>query len=40
VSAATILGDSLPNGEYRITAYLRPEQIVELDAGMAHLAVP
>ena len=40
VSAATILGDSLPNGEYRITAYLRPGQIVELEAGMADLAVP
>ncbi len=40
VSAATILGDSLPNGEYRITAYLRPGQLVELYAGMANLAVP
>ena len=40
VSAATILGDSLSNGEYRITAYLRLGQIVELDAGMADLAVP
>jgi hypothetical protein len=40
VSAATILGDSLPNGEYRITAYLRPGQIVELEAGVADLAVP
>jgi hypothetical protein len=40
VSAATILGDSLPNGEYWITAYLRPGQVVEIDAGMAHLAVP
>jgi len=40
VSAATILGDSLPNGEYRITAYLRPGEMVELDAGMADLAVP
>ena len=40
VSAATILGDSLPDGEYRITAYLRPGQIVELEAGMADLAVP
>ena len=26
--------------EYRITAYLRPGQMVELDAGMADLAVP
>ena len=40
VSAATILGDSLPNGEYRITAYLRPGQTIELDAGTADLAVP
>ena len=40
VSAATILGDSLPAGEYRITADLRPGQIVELEAGMADLAVP
>ena len=39
VSAYTILGDDLPDGEYRITAYLRPGQIVELDAGMADLAV-
>ncbi len=40
VSAATLLGDNLPSGEYRITAYLRPGQIVELEAGMADLAVP
>ena len=40
VSAAAILGDSLPNGEYQITAYLRPGQMVELDAGKANLAVP
>ena len=40
VSAATILGDSLPNGEYRITAYLRPGQTVELEAGRVDLAVP
>ncbi len=40
VSAASILGDSLPNGEYRITAYLRPGQVVELEAGVADLAVP
>ena len=40
VSAQTILGDSLPSGEYRITVYLRPRQIVELDVGMADLAVP
>ena len=35
VSAATILGDSLPDGEYRSAAYLRPGQIVELEAGVA-----
>ena len=40
VSAAAILGDSLPNGKYRITAYLRPGQMVELDAGTVDLAVP
>jgi hypothetical protein len=40
VSAATILGDSLPDGQYRITAHLRPGQDVELDAGMADLAIP
>jgi hypothetical protein len=40
LSAATILGDSLPDGEYRITAYLRPGQIVELEAGVADLAAP
>lgn len=40
VSAATILGDSLPDGEYRITAYLRPGQIVEVEAGVVELAVP
>ncbi len=39
VSAASILGDSLPNGEYRITAYLRPGPVVELEAGVADLAV-
>ena len=40
VSAQTILGDDLPNGDYRITAYLRPGEIVELEAGTADLAVP
>jgi hypothetical protein len=39
VSAEAILGDDLPNGDYRITVYLRPGQIVELDAGTANLAV-
>jgi hypothetical protein len=41
ISAQTILGGSLPDGEYRITVYLRPNaETVELDAGMADLAVP
>jgi hypothetical protein len=41
ISAATILGESLPDGEYRIAVYLRPNgQTVELDAGVADLAVP
>ena len=41
ISAYTILGESLPDGQYRITVYLRPNgQTVELDAGMADLAVP
>jgi len=38
VSAATILGGSLPDGKYRITVYLRPGQIVELEAGVVDLA--
>ena len=40
VSAATILGDTLPNGEYRITVYLRPGQVVELEAGRTDLSLP
>ncbi len=41
ISAYTILGENLPDGEYRIALYLRPNgQTVELDAGMADLAVP
>ena len=41
ISAYTILGESLPDGQYRIAVYLRPDgQTVELDAGMADLAVP
>ena len=41
ISAATILGEDLPDGEYRIAVYLRPNgRTVELDAGMADLAVP
>ena len=40
VSAATILGDALPNGEYRITVYLRPGQVLELEAGRTDLSLP
>jgi hypothetical protein len=41
ISASTILGQNLPDGEYRIAVYLRPNgQTVELDAGMADLAIP
>jgi hypothetical protein len=41
ISAYTILGENLPDGEYRIAVYLRPNgQTVELDAGMADLAIP
>ena len=38
VSAAEILGDNLPSGEYRMTAYLRPDgQVVELEMGRIRL---
>jgi len=40
ISAADILGDSLPDGEYRITAYLRPDGEIELDAGTVELGIP
>ena len=41
ISASTILGENLPEGAYRIAVYLRPNgQTVELDAGMADLAIP
>ncbi len=41
VSAYTILGDDLPDGEYRIAVYLRPGgQTVEIDVGTVDLAVP
>ena len=41
VSAATILGSTLPSGEYRMTAYLRPVgDIVELEMGLIDLAQP
>jgi hypothetical protein len=39
ISAATILGDSLPNGTYYISAVLRPNgKRIELEAGSAPLA--
>jgi len=41
VSAGTILGEALPSGECRITAYLRPgDGIVELEIGLFKLAQP
>ncbi len=41
VSAGTILGSTLPSGEYRMTAYLRPGgDIVELEMGLIDLAQP
>jgi hypothetical protein len=41
ISAATILGQNLPDGEYRIAVYLRPNgQPVELEAGVVDLAIP
>ncbi len=41
VSAGTILGEALPSGEYRMTAYLRPGgDIVELEMGLFDLAQP
>jgi hypothetical protein len=39
VSAATILEGGLPAGEYRITAYLRPADTVEIEAGSVDLAL-
>ncbi len=41
-SAYDILGDGHPDGEYRITIYLRPieGEEVEIDAGTTQLAVP
>jgi hypothetical protein len=39
ISAATILGDSLPNGTYYLSALLRPNgKRIELEAGSAPLA--
>lgn len=38
VGAGEILGDSLPAGTYRVTAYLRPGgRVVEIDAGTVEL---
>lgn len=40
VDADQILGDTLPDGTYRLTAYLRPEgRVVEVEAGTVELAV-
>jgi hypothetical protein len=40
-SAYEILGEDLPDGEYRITIYLRPDGgMVEIDAGTTDLAIP
>jgi hypothetical protein len=36
-----VLGDSLPDGLYRMTAYLRPDgNVVELELGETDLAIP
>ncbi|GMR11895.1 MAG: hypothetical protein BMS9Abin29_0081 [Gemmatimonadota bacterium] len=41
VSARTILGEALPSGEYRLTAYLRPGgAVLELEMGRYDLARP
>ncbi len=41
VSAGTILGQTRPSGQYRMTAYLRPGgDIVELEMGLIDLAQP
>lgn len=40
-SGYDILGEDLPDGEYRITIYLRPDgEVVEIDAGTTDLAIP
>jgi hypothetical protein len=40
-SGYDILGEDLPDGEYRITIYLRPDAgVVEIDAGTTDLAIP
>lgn len=39
--AYEILGDALPDGSYRMTAYLRPDgRVVELELGSTDLAIP
>jgi hypothetical protein len=40
-SAHDILGDTLPDGSYRIGVYLRPDgEVVEIDTGTVELAIP
>lgn len=40
-SAADILGDDHPDGEYRITVYVRPQGgVVEVEGGTVDLAIP
>jgi hypothetical protein len=40
-SARDILGDTLPDGTYRIEVYLRPDgDVVEIDTGTVELAIP
>lgn len=40
-SAYEVLGDSLPDGSYRMTAYLRPAgETVEIELGKVDLAIP
>lgn len=40
-SARDILGDTLPDGSYRISVYLRPDsEVVEIDTGTVELAIP
>lgn len=41
VPGTGILGDSLPDGRYRITAYVRPDgRVIEVELGEADLSVP
>jgi hypothetical protein len=40
-SARDILGDTLPDGNYRITVYLRPDgEVAEIDTATVELAIP